>query len=105
MALARHRDLPYPVWAVESARDVAWRPPVLPEAPHLLCRHAGRELVHLLAVLRGARGTDTGRWPSRGATLRAMFSRERGTRWYHSEEWGVYVRDTWRTVAEQMGRR
>lgn len=104
MALARHRNLPYPAWAVEAARDAAWRPPQVPEAPHLLCRHAGRELVHLLAVLRGARGTDSGRWPARGATLRAMLSVERGTRWYHSAELSVFARDTWRTVIDQVRR-
>lgn len=105
MALARHRGLPYPAWAVEAALDPTWRPPAVPEAPHLLCRHAGRELVHLLAVLRGARGADAGRWPGRGATLRAMLRRERGTRWYHAAERGVFLRDTWRTVADQLRRR
>ncbi|GAA4434545.1 hypothetical protein [Phytohabitans houttuyneae] len=105
MALARHRGLPYPVWAVQAALDPAWRPPAVPEAPHLLCRHAGRELVHLLAVMRGAKGADAGRWPSRGATLKAMLRRERGNRWYHADERGVFLRDTWHTVADQLRRR
>jgi hypothetical protein len=63
--------------------------------------------VHLLAVLRGARGGDVGRWPSRGATLRAMLRPERGTRWYHARlgELPVLFRDTWNTVADQVFRR
>ncbi|WP_441219758.1 hypothetical protein [Phytohabitans sp. LJ34] len=105
MALARHRGLPYPAWAVQTALDPAWRPPAAAEAPHLLCRHAGRELVHLLAVMRGGKGADAGRWPSRTATLRAMLRRERGNRWYHADEWGVFLRDTWHTVADQLRRR
>lgn len=104
MALARHRGLDYPLWAVRGAYDPDFRPPPVPEAPHLICRHLGREIVHLLAVLRGARGADAGRWPSRGATLAAMLRPERGTRWYHARrgESGVLARDTWQTVAAQL---
>jgi hypothetical protein len=107
MALARQRGLPYPAWAAQAATDPDWRPPQVPEAPHLLCRHAGRELVHLAAVLRGARGADRGRWPSRGATLAAMLKPRRGTRWYNLRrgEGRVFLRDTWDTVAAQLGRR
>jgi hypothetical protein len=107
MALARHRNLPYPEWAVRAAIDPAWHPAPPPEAPHLLVRHLGRELVHLLAVLRGGRGADAGRWPSRTATLRAMLRPERGTRWYHARrgELPVLLRDTWGTVASQVRRR
>lgn len=106
-ALARHRGLPYPAWAVRAALDPAWRPDPPPDAPHLLCRHLGRELVHLLAVLRGGRGADAGRWPSRAATVRAMLRPERGTRWYHARrgEFPVLWRDTWDTVVEQVRRR
>ena len=107
MALARRRGLPYPAWAARAATEPGWRPPAAPEAPHLLCRHAGRELVHLAAVLRGARGADRGRWPSRGATLAAMLKPRRGTRWYNVRrgEGRVFLRDTWQTVAAQLGRR
>jgi hypothetical protein len=104
MVLARHRGWPYPVWAVESALDHAWRPAVPPEGPHLRARHLGRELVHLLAVMRGARGADRGRWPTRRATAVAMLRPERGTRWYHARrgELRVLVRDTWMTVSGQV---
>jgi hypothetical protein len=107
MALARHRGLPYPEWAVRAALDPHWRPAPPPEAGHLLVRHLGRELVHLLAVMRGARGADAGRWPSRTATVRAMLRPERGTRWYHARrgELPVLLRDTWGTVASQVRRR
>jgi hypothetical protein len=104
MALARHRGWPYPVWAVEAALDPDWRPDVPPEGPHLRARHLGRELVHLLAVLRGPRGADKGRWPTRRATVVAMLRPERGTKWYHARrgELRVLLRDTWLTVWGQV---
>jgi hypothetical protein len=106
MALARHRGWPYPVWAVQSAIDPGWRPDVPPEGSHRRVRHLGREIVHLLAVLRGPRGADKGRWPTRRATIGAMLRPERGTRWYHARrgEMRVLVRDTWTTVMGQVRR-
>jgi hypothetical protein len=107
MALAVRRGLAYPEWAVRGALDPRWRPVSPPEAPHIVCRHLGRETVHLLAVLRGARGGDVGRWPSRGSTLAAMLRPSHKTRWYHWRrgEFRVFARDAWGTVAEQLGRR
>jgi hypothetical protein len=107
MALARRRGLEYPLWAVETALDEQWRPPAVPEAPHILARHLGRELVHLLAVMCGGRGADAGRWPGRMQTVRAMLRREPGTGWYNARrgERRVFVRDTWQTVMAQVRRR
>jgi hypothetical protein len=107
MVLARRRGLPYPEWAVRAAVDPQWTPPQWTETPHVMARHLGRELVHLLAVLRGARGTDKGHWPRRGATIRAMLRREPGTYWYNTRrgEMRVFIRDTWQTVAAQVSGR
>ncbi len=103
MALAVRRGYPYPVWAVRQALDPAFVPEVPDSAPDLVCRHLGRELVHLAAVLRGASGADAGRWPGRAETLRAMLPR-RGDRWYNWRrgEAGVFIRDTYETVAGQI---
>jgi predicted ATP-grasp superfamily ATP-dependent carboligase len=104
MALARHRGWPYPVWAVKAAIEPGWVPEVPPEGPHRRVRHLGREIVHLLAVLRGPRGNDKGRWPTRRSTVVAMLRPERGTRWYHWRrgEFRVLLRDTWTTVMGQV---
>jgi hypothetical protein len=103
MALAVRRGYPYPVWAVRQALDPGFVPATPRDAPDLRCRHLGRELVHLAAVLRGASGADAGRWPGRAETLRAMLPR-RGDRWYNwrRDEAGVFIRDAYQTVAGQI---
>jgi hypothetical protein len=104
MALARRRGLEYPAWAVNSAVDALWTPPDVPDPRDVVARHLGRELVHLLAVMRGARGSDRGRWPSRRETVAALLRREPNTVWYNARkgERKVFVRDAWRTVSQQL---
>lgn len=107
MALALRRGYDYPLWAVRQALDPDFRPASGPaEAPHVVCRHLGRELIHLAAVLRGPTGADVGRWPKRGRTLREMrFSR--ADRWYNARrgEARVFVRDTWSALVGEMAGR
>jgi hypothetical protein len=105
LALARRRGYEYPAWAAARALDA--QAPLPLEEPlctddEVLCRHLGRELVHLLLVLRGP-GRHTGEWPARGATLRALLRSGRRTGWYNLEPGmrGVFLEDTWRTVAAQ----
>jgi hypothetical protein len=102
LALARRLGYEYPAWALARALD---EQAVLPGAPpfaELLCRHLGRELVHLLFVLRGP-GSHAGAWPGRRATLRALLGSGRRTAWYNLAPGmgGVFVEDTWQTVVNQ----
>lgn len=106
LALARRLGYEYPAWAVARLLDGE---AVLPEAPpfaELLCRHLGRELVHLLFVLRGP-GPYVGAWPGRGETLHALLRSGRRTSWYNLSPGmrGVFLDDTWRTVVDQTFRR
>ncbi|NUR31271.1 MAG: hypothetical protein HOV83_36410, partial [Catenulispora sp.] len=106
MALALRRGLPYPVWAVRQALDPAFVPtPPDPEPPHIVCRHLGRELVHLAAVLRGPIADHPGSWPRRGPTLAALRPR-RSDQWYNLRpgERRVFWHDTWSTLAAQAAR-
>ena len=76
MALSRAFGLEYPLWAVLDSLDEL---PELPETKGLevrRARHLGRELVHLLLVLRGRRRRDGMPWPKtntydHGAMLKA----------------------------------
>ncbi|MEX0746109.1 MAG: hypothetical protein WD118_10955 [Phycisphaeraceae bacterium] len=107
MALARRMGLEYPAWAARLALDIDDRPEVSePQdaAEPVLCRHLGRELVHLLAVLRGPRSTALTQWPSRWATLRALLRVRRTDAWYNSRpgERRVLFADAWQTVYSQV---
>ena len=106
MALATRRGFAYPDWAVEQALGPAFVPePPDPEPPHILCRHLGRELIHLAAVLRGPIADYPGPWPGRAATLAALRP-SRADRWYNLRpgERRVFWRDTRSTLAAQAAR-
>jgi hypothetical protein len=106
LALARRRGYEYPAWAVARLLDTNATLPAEPPFEELLCRNLGRELVHLLFVLRGP-GSYVGAWPGRGETLHALLRRERRTGWYNLAPGmrGVFLEDTWRTVADQTFRK
>ena len=104
MALARRMGFEYPAWAVKSQLTEGFSPPVPPPRPAILCRHLGRELVHLLIVLRGRRSGALTQWPSRIRTLRAVLSINRRDRWYNLRRGGLllFADDTIGTVVREV---
>ena len=52
MALSRRQGLEYPSWHVDHRSASEWGMSTL-ASPGLLCRHLGREFMHVLFVLRG----------------------------------------------------
>ena len=73
LALSRRQGFEYPAWAACSALGTA-----LPDssvsaatAP-VLCQNAGRELMHLMFLLRGPKSRGLAHWPSFWRTLAAM---------------------------------
>lgn len=64
MALSRRQGLEYPAWHVSLALDArseaGLAPPLTGAA---VCRNAGREIMHLAFVLRGARSKAEKHWP------------------------------------------
>jgi predicted ATP-grasp superfamily ATP-dependent carboligase len=102
MALARRQGFEYPAWAVQDALGQVPAISAAPPAGALVCRHVGRELVHLLFVLRGPRST-AGRelWPGRLQTIRDLMTMRRGDRLYNwrRKNLGFFLEDTWQTVA------
>jgi hypothetical protein len=107
LALARRLGYEYPAWAVARVLDGQAALPEAPPFADLLCRHLGRELVHLLFVLRGP-GSYVGTWPSRGETLHALLRSGHRTSWYNLAPGmrGVFLDDTLRTLVDQtLGKR
>jgi predicted ATP-grasp superfamily ATP-dependent carboligase len=106
MALARHLGLEYPAWAVRQVLDPSFTPPDVAYRD-VLSRHAGRELVHLLYVLHGPRGARPAGWPTRVRTARDVLRLSSDDTWYNRRtgEVGLFLADTFRTVATQLRRR
>lgn len=101
-ALARRCGLEYPSWAVCDALNQSEVIPKNRQAPvGMICRHAGREIVHGLFVLRGPRSQTPARWPSKWTTLKQLFSFRRSDFWYNwrSDDRQVFFRDAWSTIA------
>jgi hypothetical protein len=108
MALARRLGLEYPRWAVDDALGDELRlPPEAPGSPggSMTCRHLGRELVHLMAVMR--RGAYAPGWPTRRAAASSVLRLRRSDTWYNAARGGfpVLATDTWMTVRDQLVRR
>lgn len=109
MALARRMGFEYPAWALLDALGESWEAPKPLSIAPITCRHLGRELVHLLLVLRGPRSSGFTSWPSRRKTLREVLSFRREDHWYNWRDGALalFLDDTIRTVLGQIasGRR
>jgi hypothetical protein len=76
--------------------------PAPPTVAPLVCRHLGREVVHMLLVLRGPPAGHS--WPGRARTALDLARFGRGQRWYNwcPEEPRMFLCDAWTTVADQV---
>jgi len=108
MALALRQGLNYPAWAVQT---VLGQKPLATgkkaTAGGMECRNLGRDLVHLLFVLRGPKSQAVQRWPSFWHSVREQVRIPRRLSFYNwrSDDWRVFVADTWITIREQILKR
>jgi predicted ATP-grasp superfamily ATP-dependent carboligase len=104
MALARRTGLEYPAWALRQFNDEDFRPTCGPPKEGEVCRHLGREIVHLLMVLRGPRSTASKGWPSRGRAVRDVLTFRRREHWYNCRrgELSLFLDDTVTTVIDAV---
>lgn len=85
MALARRQGLEYPAWAVARALNPDFRPnpPLLSERP-VVQRNLGREILHLLFVLRGPRSAfHKANWPRFCSSLAAVLKPSHPRQFYN----------------------
>ena len=106
MALARRGGLEYPAWAVRQALEPGFEPPATAARDTGTCRHLGRDLVHLLMVLRGPRSAALTRWPSRWSTVRDVLRFSRHDHWYNWRrgEAALFFDDAVTTVTRTLRR-
>ena len=105
MALARRLGFEYPAWAVQMAMDPHALPQVPPPSEATpLCRHLGRELLHLLFVARGSSAKAPVRWPSIWRALPEVCRIGRHDCWYNwrRNDFRVFLSDCFGTVVSQI---
>jgi predicted ATP-grasp superfamily ATP-dependent carboligase len=105
MALARRAGLEYPAWAVQKVLnpDAAINVPP-PQKNDIVCRHLGRELLHLMFVVRGSKSKAVTEWPSFSGSLRQICRWDRNERWYNwrKDDKKVFLADVYRTISGQI---
>jgi protein-tyrosine-phosphatase len=107
MALARRQALEYPAWTVHRSLDPRCQvTTAAPAREGLVCRHLGRELMHLLFVLRGPRSKAIRNWPGVGATLRSLLHVDGRSRLYNwrTDDWRVFLADAVLTVVRNLSK-
>lgn len=107
MALAIRRGFKYPVWAVAQALDSSFEPLSAPSNDQIVCRHLGREIVHILMVLRGGKSAVSTSQYSRLKTIFKVCRVHRYDRWYNWRPGNtpLFVKDTVDTVLGAILRR
>jgi predicted glycoside hydrolase/deacetylase ChbG (UPF0249 family) len=84
MALSRRQHLEYPAWQVMLAVNQDSQAGVsATNTPRIVSRNAGRELMHLLFVLRGPKSKALSSWPSIWKCLRDVVAFRRGDTLYN----------------------
>ena len=106
MALARRMGFEYPAWTLQRLLDPAYTPVEPEQRPPFLCRHAGREIVHLFFALRGPRSRAYQEWPTFRRTLFEMLKIDRDQALYNwrRDDSLVFVLDTYENVRGQLAK-
>jgi predicted ATP-grasp superfamily ATP-dependent carboligase len=103
MALARRLGLEYPAWAVAQLDNPELAPDAHPRAGQV-CRHLGRELIHLMMVMRGPRSVALTNWPSRRRALADVLRIDKNDGWYNWRpgDRAVFIDDTIGTLRDHI---
>ncbi len=107
MALARRMGFDYPAWAIHMLTDPNWHPlPPDTSTRSVVCRHLGRELIHLAFVARGPRSSALTNWPRLGQTLQSVLSFHKEDTWYNwrRDDWRVFILDVVLLMREQLSK-
>jgi len=109
LALARRAEFEYPAWAVAQGFDPGFIPTEVtpPETP-LTVRHLGREILHLLFLLRGPKTAFHKQdWPRFWTSLKGLLKPARARSFYNYDPAypGYMWADAWAVVCKTLRRR
>jgi predicted glycoside hydrolase/deacetylase ChbG (UPF0249 family) len=105
MALSRRQRFEYPAWQVMLAADAHSQVGMSASpAPGMVSRHAGRELMHLLFVLRGPKSRALSDWPSLWKSLTEVVRFRQGETLYNwrREDLKVFLADVCYTIKSNL---
>lgn len=103
-ALSRRQGLEYPAWQVKLALGEEPADQAPAAIPGSVCRNVGRELMHLLFVLRGPKSRSLGDWPSFWQTVGEIFRVRRGDSFYNwrRQDPMVFFADCYYTLLDNL---
>jgi hypothetical protein len=105
MALARSQRLEYPAWqarlAIDPKSDIGTGPV---SVPGMVSRHVGREIMHLLFVMKGPKSKALKDWPRFWRTLRELLRFHRGDSLYNwrRDDPKVFFADCYYTLYDNV---
>jgi len=105
MALSRRQRFEYPAWQVMLAADANSQAGMSTSpAPGLVSRNAGRELMHLLFVLRGPKSKALSDWPSFSKSVTEVVCFRQGETLYNwrREDLKVFLADVCYTIKSNL---
>jgi hypothetical protein len=105
MALSRRQGLEYPAWHAKLVIDPSSAVGMISQRPPgVVCRNLGREFIHLLFVLRGAKSTALVERPSLWKTLRDVLRVRRGDTFYNwrRDDAKVFFADSYYTIHDNL---
>jgi len=107
MALARRNGLDYPAWAAASAWEPDFQPQRGPQRRQSV-RHLGREILHLLFLVKGPKTAfHRANWPRLSQSLLGVFRPGKAAGFYNYDPAHrfFFLADAWDTVASALKRR
>lgn len=105
MALSRRQGLEYPAWHVRVAMNQDSCFGFVPAPTDgIVCRNLGRELMHLLFVLRGARSKALSDWPPLWKSVREVIDIRRADTFYNwrRDDPTVFIADCYYTFYDNL---
>jgi predicted ATP-grasp superfamily ATP-dependent carboligase len=104
MALALRMGFEYPVWTVMQTLDPSFSPPTTSPREPIVCRHLGREILHVLMALKGRKPAKPTPRYFRLQTLSEVFRLGRKDHWYNWRRGNtlLFLEDTAETILEKV---